>query len=245
MRLIGLVVLVVVGSIVAAIVIPAHNRQVANDATATAQVEANATGTVRAQITATAAYVATATVAAASYPFSARLQLNDSLSGNTGKIWESSRNCVFTDGSYHVFEETTNAYYSCMAQETGFSNFTYEVTVRLLKGEGAGLVFRSDKTSGKAYKFVVAVDGSVALLIYKDYGTGKNLFTGQVSGIQKDQETRVGVVVRGSELALYINGKLVGRATDSSYSSGQIGVVVYNTDQPVEAIFSNAKVWAL
>lgn len=45
---------------------------------------------------------------------------------------------------------------------------------------------------------------------------------------------------------LYVNDTYVTTTTDTNFTSGQIGVAVFDPDTPpVEVIFSNAKVWTL
>ena len=59
------------------------------------------------------------------------------------------------------------------------------------------------------------------------------------------QANGIGVVAKGDKIAIYVNGQLVTSVKDSTYSSGQIGVVVYDTGNPTETIYSNLKVWQL
>ncbi|HEY4387117.1 MAG TPA: hypothetical protein VGN34_21890, partial [Ktedonobacteraceae bacterium] len=208
--LLTLAILVILGGLVTAVAIPAHNNQVNSDATAVAQSQANATTTAAAQVASTAAAIVTATAAASTYTFSANLKLNDSLTDhNSSSNWDTTTNCVFTGGAYHVSEATNNTYNVCFAAQSNFSNFTFETTVKLLKGDIVGLVFRSDKVSGKSYKFLVASDSTDVLFLYKDYGTGTELFSGSNIGWLADQENQIGVVARGNTFDFYVNHKKV------------------------------------
>jgi hypothetical protein len=55
----------------------------------------------------------------------------------------------------------------------------------------------------------------------------------------------LGVVARGNTLRLYINKQQVASVTNSTYASGQLGVIAYNTGQSVDVAFTNAQVWTL
>lgn len=250
--LIGLVVLVILAGIIAAIAIPLHNTQVANDnATATAHTQSTtvartATSVALTNATATAQTVATATAIASTYPFSATAKLDDPLSDNShGSKWQSNSNCTFTNGAYHAKEPNANTYYTCAATNTNFSDFTYQVTMQIAKGDFAGVTFRGDDANSKYYSFIFAQDGSYILFLYTSGTHPKTLKSGTASQFNTGagQSNDIGVVARGSSISMYVNKQEIATVTDSTYSSGQIGTVVYNTGNAVEAVYSNVKVW--
>ncbi len=217
-----IVVLVIIAAAIAAIAIPAHNNQVYN---------ANAT----------------ATAVASTYPFSNNLKLNDPLSDNThGNNWEENANCAFTNGAYHDIDSTSNTISPCSALKSNFKDFTYQASMQIKQGSLGGITFRGDTAQWHYYSFIVGSDGSYGLLLYTKTNTKpQTLQEGNVQQISATQPTQLGVVARGSTLGLYINKQLVATVTDSTYTSGQVGVVAYNTGENVDAAFSNAQVWAL
>jgi hypothetical protein len=250
--LIALAVIIILAGITAAIAIPAHNAQVAHDnATATAQT--GATATARAQATATAQTKATATAIASTYPFSSNLKLNDPLSDNSkGAGWRTGSNCAFSNGAYHASESNDRTYFTCAALSSNYSNFTYQVTMQINKGNNvaAGITFRGDDNAGKNYSFILIPPGAYEIFMYSNSTTkpitlqqGDAQGTGFKTGT--GQSNDIGVVARGSSLTLYVNGKKLTSVTDTTYSSGQIGTIVYDIGDAVDASFTNVKVWGL
>jgi len=253
--IIALVVLVVLAGIGAAIYIPLHNTQVANtNATATAQtngtaIARTATALSQAHATATAQNIATATAVANTFPFSANVVLNDPLSDNShGYKWKTDSNCTFTGGAYHAAESTNNTYYTCPATGTNFSNFTYQVTMQVNKGDIAGITFRGTEASSKNYSFIFSSkDGSYVLFLYTSSTNPRTLQSGTATQFNTGlgQKNDIGVVARGSSIDLYVNKQKLASTSDSTLSSGQIGTIVYDTGDAADVSFNNAMVWGL
>ena len=246
-----IVALVVIFAAIAAIAIPIHNTQVANaNATATAQTNAHSAATAQANayITATAQTktYATATAAANTYPFSSNLQLNDPLNDNShGNGWEENANCAFTNGAYHDIDPTANTISPCSALKSNFKDFTYQATVQLKNDALGGITFRGDAAQWHYYSYVVANDGSFALFLYTKPDTKpQTLHEGNAQANVK-QPLQIAVVARGSKIDLYINKQQVATVNDSTYTSGHVGVVAYNTGNNVDEAFTNAQVWTL
>jgi hypothetical protein len=130
------------------------------EATATAQAHAAATATFN--LTATAQAQATASVIAANpnpyTPGSGKLALIDPLSDNSkGYAWDASTHtdgtCAFSGGAYHSSTPKTHFFYVCTAEATDFSNFAFEVQLKILQGDCGGMIFRANSNSGKLYLF--------------------------------------------------------------------------------------------
>ncbi len=111
--------------------------QAQGQATATAQAVASATAQAQDQATATAQAAnanatATASVIAANPdpypPGGGILALLDPLRDNSqGHTWDTTANCAFNGGAYHVSAPDIHVFASCAAKSTNFSNFAYEV----------------------------------------------------------------------------------------------------------------------
>ena len=247
-----IVALLVIFGVIAAIAIPAHNTQVANDnATATAQtnnVHSTATAVANAHVTATAqvyAY-ATATAVANTFPFSSNLQLNDPLNDNNhGYAWEQNTTCSFTGGAYHDTDTQANTIAPCSALKTNFKDFSYQATMQIKKGSLGGITFRGDAEQWHYYSFVIGSDGSYGLLLYTKQDTKPQTLHEGNTSVVGTQPVQVGVAARGGVILLYINKQQVAVVTDSTYPSGHIGVVSYNTGKDADVAFSNAQVWTL
>ena len=224
----------------AVIAVPLHSAQVASDqARATAQAH---------QATVTAQTMATATAAAKVYPFSADVQLNDKLVDNgQGVGWTTSQNCAFSNGAYHVTQTQTNMFSICPAVNTNYSNFTYQVSMQIIKGEIGGITFRGDGDNFRYYTFVFSPDSSYALWAYSQPSHPKTLQEGSASSFKTGlgQTNVIGVVARGNTITLYVNGQQIMTTKDTIYSSGQIGMTAYDTTGPADVAFTNAQVWKL
>jgi hypothetical protein len=53
------------------------------------------------------------------------------------------------------------------------------------------------------------------------------------------------VVAVGNTISLYVNNNFLVKVTDSTYSSGQIGVAAAENSNATDVVFSNAKVWKM
>jgi hypothetical protein len=121
-----------------------------------------------------------------------------------------------------------------------------------VKGGGiGGIVFRFNNASQNFYFFTVSPDGSYMFFSgHADQSGGlilKALQNASTPVIKTglDQSNQLAVVARGSKMYLYINQQYVDLVTDSSSSSGMIGVVSLKFGGSPELAFSDAQVWKL
>ena len=254
LAIIALVVILVAAGIIGAVAVNNNNSQHAN-ATATVQTQAQhltATSAVNQDQTATVEAITT------TYPFSNTLVLNDPLANNSkGFKWDEATpsstqgGCVFQGQSYHVSESQSGFFNYCIANSTNFTNFTYEVEMMVAKGDAGGLIFRAN-TSGQNpafYYFRLDQDGTYNFFLYVD-SSGTNARTlahGNATGFNTglNQTNLISVVAKGSALSLYVNKQLLTSVTDSTFTSGQIGLAADYMNGPTEVVYTNAKVWQL
>jgi hypothetical protein len=236
--------------------------QNANSAIATAQVKAEATtyvitATVQAERSAAAqAKVNTTAEAVANAspiaypPQSTSPVLNDPLQDNSkGNNWQvddpSKGKCKFINRAYDI---NTNQQEWCVAGTTDFTNFIYEVQMKVVKGDGGGIVFRSDPTNEfRSYYFAMNQNGSYSVHAYaRDKGDAV-LAQSSSPAIHRglNQTNLVAAVVRGTIIELYVNYQRVAVVGASTYTHGRIGVIVTGDRNPTEVIFQNAQVWKL
>jgi hypothetical protein len=185
--------------------------------------------------------------------------LNDSLADDTGSSkWDegttintsvASTGCAFKDSAYHVSEAQQGFLQPCIAENTSFSNFVYQVQVTLDQGNQAqfGLVFQVDSTNQSYYFFYIGSDGSYALDVYTSSGQVNNLAKGISPAITTGlgQSNQLSVLAKNGSYDLYANGQYLTTVTDASLSSGKIGLAVVDQNTPVDAEFSNVQVWQL
>jgi eukaryotic-like serine/threonine-protein kinase len=184
--------------------------------------------------------------------------LNDPLRDySKGYNWQemSDKNgsCTFREGAYHAKMVQGAAYVTpCSAQNTDFTNFTYEVQMKILHGDCGALLFRSASTTTNYYYFEVCVDGTYALYLYgKSIASNAGTFIAPHSDIAihkgLNQTNVVAVVAQVSTLDLYVNHSQVASISDGTSTNGQIGVAADGSmsNSSTEVAFSNARVWTL
>ncbi|MBV9690337.1 MAG: TIR domain-containing protein [Ktedonobacteraceae bacterium] len=165
--------------------------------------------------------------------------LSDPLTGPDGNKWDQSSTCAFTGGAYHASVQQ-NAFFSlCYAHATNFSNFAYQVKMTILSGDGGGLIFRADNAHTSL--FVVTSSGFYELV--QSQGSISGTSSAVNTGL--NQTNVLTVIARDSSIYLYINSQYITSASDSSPTSGMIGLSAVNLSRSSEVAYSNAVVWAL
>lgn len=176
---------------------------------------------------------------------STKLVLDDPLSSNQHN-WDESTSCVFNaDGTYHVLENRSNYLFYCLAQDTNFSRFAYEVDMKILSGDAGGIAFCADSAAPSYYYFRVTANGQYALYRYSKHQSTTVVGDSNSTAIRQgtNQTNTVGVVDFDGSIALYINGTKVVTTTDANFTQGKIGVVANDMGQTTEVSFSNVKVY--
>ena len=192
------------------------------------------------------------------------LALNETLRTDTATGWSLSNNdegqCFFADGTYRIRGIKPGGYMKlCLATESYFTNFTYEVQMQVVAGDCGGLAFRT--TFPLLYYFVICQDGNYRFVRYdRDIIHNRRIVVSGVSSAIHHGLNHInvlGVVANGNTFALYVNHVLLYRGTDGAYLDGQIGLLVHTCSivyldarpdvcaVPVEAAFSSARVWKM
>lgn len=167
--------------------------------------------------------------------------LTDDFSYYTGNLIENEV-CQVKDGQYYMhYPKDEGKLYWSWTGET-FSDFTYTIKATKLSGPdkwGYGMIFRvQDVDNG--YEFAVSGLG--------DYYVGKveagkyeNIKTWTVddSLIKGNATNILQITAKGNTLSFYANGTLLTTLTDSTFSSGRVGVLTY---AQVDSTFDDLKV---
>ncbi len=188
-------------------------------------------------------------------PHLGTLVLQDPLVDNTrGYDWNelvtSTYACKFEAGGYHVIQTQYHFFTDCFTEHVGvhFSNFTFQVQMKIIRGDCGGIVFRADSTENQFYFFRVCQNGFYDLRRFVDNTnqTAQTLTSGFSSAIVMgiNATNLVAVVAQGSELDLYVNQQDVRGITDTAYSDGKIAVAASQNGNPTEVIFNNIMIWA-
>jgi hypothetical protein len=156
--------------------------------------------------------------------------------------------CTFTGGAYHSSVQAGGNFNHCLAKATNFSNLALQVQMTIIRGPSGGLLFRSNLAQGNFYAFSISTDGAYFLKRISPASiAGKIQITTLTSGSSPainqgvNQSNMLTVVTQGNTFYLYVNGRYVDSASDSTLTSGAIGVFTLGA----EAAFSNLKVWKL
>lgn len=226
------------------------------NATATDIAQMNATATAQAAIanaTATAQINATATVYATTIAYAGAPLIADPLQDNSQNYnWDTTSiegggGCTFTQGAYQASMPQKGYISACFAQATNFSNFAYEVQMKIIKGNQGGIAFRANATTGSFYYFHINTHGEYALEVYTSYNSTKLITKNTSSAIKTglNQTNLITVAASGNIFTLFINMEQIISVSDNTFSQGQIGVVAENTGDNTAIVFSNLKVWPL
>lgn len=240
--------------------IPISNQIAADNAhNATVTAQANARSATQSFLTSTAEAFTTITPNAANIknpypPSDGKLILYDPLHDNSqGYGWDehpsdsNGSSCQFGQDGYHVVE-TQNYIAYCSAAKL-YSNFAFEVQMKITQGRCGGIIFRGDGTSTNFYIFALCQDGTYRFTVYTSTATiGDDIITTSSnstihSGLH--QSNTVAVVANGKAFKFYINGQEVAHINDSTYSEGAIGVATSIVGGIAEVVYSNARVWVL
>lgn len=227
--------------------------EAANNANATATQAFNLTQTA---IAATATKIASenATATAWATITGGSLNLDDSLqTNNTSSNWDTGtgsptdNNCSFTGQQYHAtIQQTQHPIQPCFAQNTDFTNCTFQVSVTIVNGDQGGILFHGDGNAGSFYFFYIGSNGSFGLDIFNHYIYQSALRSGSSPVIYTNsQPNLLTVVVTGYTFQLYVNKSLLATVTDNqgNFSHGSIGVAAQSVGNPTDVAFSDAKVW--
>ena len=116
--------------------------------------------------------------------------------------------------------------------------------------ERYGIIFQTPKNSlNEGYLLQVACNGEFRLGVYdgSDWDTLIDWGTNSAINAGPNQTNRLGVWKHGNQIAIYINGELVGEVADSSYTGeGKFGVLILSENTNNFTItFDDAAYWTL
>jgi hypothetical protein len=221
-------------------------------ATGTAVAISNATATANAQATANVVGTATALQNIYTQATNGNPALNESLANNTNSNWDVDQaqgggGCAFTGGVYHASLFAKGFYFPCIAQNSNFGNFAFQVQMNITRGDFGGLIFRGNTSAVKFYSFRIGQDGSYSLFISTDSTHSSGLLSGTSPLINKGtgRTNLITVIARNTNLYFYANKQYLGSISDSTFKSGQIGLFAEDNTNPTDVAFSNLQVWQL
>jgi hypothetical protein len=262
MRVVLILSVILLSTIGVGLLYLSHLNQVSAAATATvvyatSQANQHATSTASANATSTASANATATAQVSAYPSylsgHGTLAFVDPLHQENGSQWPPFQNseggaCQFSAGAYHVSQLPTNYYNWCHPNEA-FNNFAFEVQLTITEGACGGMIFREQGDGLNLYYYAICADGAFGVLKYFSHGSATTLQANGSSAIHagQGQQNTIAVVANGSTLTFYVNEQEIAQVQDSSYTSGEIGLLADPRDsgQVTDVAYIKARVWTL
>jgi len=132
-----------------------------------------------------------------------------------------------------------------MSNETA-KDFIYqaEFNIGTTGGQRAGtLVFRSNDDASQAY--AVNVDAGADVVTFFKWGNGGGVISNYSIPIHTNTNYRLKVKALGNSFTIYLNDAEVINTTDNTYSSGKLGLNVYNSATTIQNAFVSRKlnVW--
>ena len=168
----------------------------------------------------------------------------DPLSSNTNNRWDETATCVFKNGTYHVLVQQANHFNPCGLNTVPFADAAIQTDVAILSGGIAGLLFRFD--SKGYYLFAITNQGEFFFDSHSVSGIRILIPLTKTKAISLGkQKNTLLIVAKGSDFKFFINSNLVGERSDSTSTSGRVGLLVGTpaTTPFGEASFSNFKVF--
>lgn len=132
-----------------------------------------------------------------------------------------------------------------------FGDGIYEVEATPVEGpldNGFGLLFRADAAKGDFYLFKVSADGYVWIGRYRDGAEettiiGEHWFESPAVLRGLNATNRLKVQAEAGNLIFFVNEQEVGRVTDNTFSTGDVGILVQTLGGAgVRVLFDNLSV---
>jgi hypothetical protein len=144
--------------------------------------------------------------------------------------------CAFSKGVYHAKIPQNGAATACNAENTSVTDFSCQVQMTILSGDGGGLIFRSDANKGSFYRLHIGPDGSYDLASQRSTIVASSS-PAIMQGV--NQVNTIKVIVIGSQISMYVNGELLTTVQDTSATSGRIGLFAVAINSSTDVAFSN------
>ncbi|HEU5381450.1 MAG TPA: protein kinase [Ktedonobacteraceae bacterium] len=155
--------------------------------------------------------------------------LSDPLSGPDGNNWPNDGvSCSFTNNRYYVSANSADTLQPCISNSSNlqYGDAAFQVDATLISSDDAGLIFRTSADGNQFYDFEITRQGQFYFR-YRDNGK----YTFLIQPTASSAIAPVGnantllVIANGPDFQFFINGTQVGKAHDSTFTGGQLGVV--------------------
>lgn len=153
--------------------------------------------------------------------------------------------CSFHKDGYHITGIKKGFISDSLLIKQVFNDTVIEVKGIIVQGDpqnaGIGIEFRVPQDHEAAgYGFMIYDDGTYDVQKWDAQGTSSDLVGTTPSGVVPrglNQLNDLKIVIKGTQFTFYDNGQQIATASDTTYTSGYIGLAV--AEQGTEAIFSD------
>jgi len=159
--------------------------------------------------------------------------------------------CNFTNSAYHVYVNVTKSSHNltyCFPKGYTFDNFVFQVQMTTLRGNGGGIIFRANTTEAKWYFFAIQSGRSYVLYAYRGLGSsGYNVTTlhGDFNPTISSKMNELTVIAKNQTIYLLVNRQYLWKQVDNTYSSGNIGFLVADSQNLTDIAFTSVEVWQI
>jgi serine/threonine protein kinase len=218
-------------------------------AVAATQTAVSATKTAVAGVTATSV-AATATAMSGILKVGPRQQVDLLQSSNPAFNWDtidisSGAGCAYTRGTYHAGDTQRNQFSTCFEHQLDLTDFSCQVNMEILQGDIGGIAFRANPGTGSFYYFYIDIHGNYWFGVVNSFLQEPTLVHGSSGAIRTglNQINQVAVVAKGNTILIFVNMQQVVQVTDSTYMSGNIGLVAQDVNNATDVSFSDMQIW--
>jgi serine/threonine protein kinase len=174
-------------------------------------------------------------------------QVSDPLSGPDDNNWpDDGSSCSFSNGGYHAAANHPNTLQPCVSTSLQYGDAAIQVDVTLNSGDDAGLLFRTSADGNQFYDFEITSQGQFYFR-YRNNDKYTSLIPNTSSNAIRGtgNKNTLLVIAKGSSFQFFINGTFVGETTDSTFSSGQVGVAAGTlSSSSADASFTNLNIYS-
>lgn len=153
--------------------------------------------------------------------------------------------CKIQADGLHVAIQDLQHFAYCTSGLGTFINVAFQVDMKVLTGDGGGLILRGDTTAGNLYYFHIFPSGLYRIYKGQNHRLFDPLSNGSASSFVAGQKNTVTAIAQGNQMYFYINQKFLTMVQDSAYTSGDIGVSSASSTTAAEVVYTNAEIWRL
>jgi tetratricopeptide (TPR) repeat protein len=182
--------------------------------------------------------------------------LQDPLTSSGTNKWEVDQTpqgdgCLFIGGAYHAIMPMAKLLEYCEETAQQFHNFAYQATMTIFKGNVGGIMFDGAGVGKPQFYYFEINIADSSYFFARHMGANisqiKTLRASSSAAIHANLNVpnTLTVIAQDGTFYLYINSQFVDKVQDSTFKSGNIGVVADNFGNSTDIVFSDAKVWKL